>query len=71
MSVFQEYLPHERAFLFNYYNLRNFDDETGFYKSNNFADVLEYYINTYLLRSLAKSKEQKLIVNELEIRKSK
>ena len=71
MSVFQEYLPHERAFLINYYNSRNFDDEIGFYKSNNFADVLEYYINTYLLRSLAKSKEQKLSVNRLEIRKSK
>lgn len=71
MSVFQEYLPHERAFLINYYNSRNFDDEIGFYKSNNFADVLEYYINTYLLRSLANSKEQKLIVNRLEIRKSK
>ena len=57
--------------MINYYNSRNFNDKIGFYKSNNFENLLEYYINTYLLRSLAKSKEHKLIVNRVSICQSK
>jgi len=50
--------------LINYYNQRNFNEKIGFYKSNDFKNVLEYYLNTYLLRSLAKSKERKLMIRE-------
>jgi hypothetical protein len=43
-----------------FYNFRNYNEKIGFYKSNDFKNILEYYFNTYLLRSLAKSKENKL-----------
>jgi len=58
VSAFSKFLSHEKSFLIEYYNQRNFSEKIGFYKSNDFSNVLEYYINTYLLRSIAKSKEQ-------------
>ena len=44
----------------SYFNKRNLDEKTGFYKSNDFRNLIEYYINTYLIQALAKSKELKL-----------
>ena len=64
VSAFSQFLSHEKSFLINYYNQRNFNEKIGFYKSNDFKNVLEYYLNTYLLRSLAKSKERKLMIRE-------
>ena len=58
VSAINKFLSHEKSFLIEYYNQRNFSEKIGFYKSNDFSNVLEYYINTYLLRSIAKSKEQ-------------
>ena len=60
VSAFNEFLSYEKSFLIKYYNSRNFNEKIGFYKSNDFRHPLEYYFNTYLLRSLAKSKENKL-----------
>ena len=72
VSAFSAYLSHEKSFLIEYYNQRNFNEKIGFYKSNDFRNILEYYVNTYLLRSLAKSKERKLIVSDdaLKIKQS-
>lgn len=64
VSVFSQYLSRESTFLRSYYESRNFNDKIGFYKSNDFSNVLEYFINTYLLKSLAKSRERKLYVKE-------
>ena len=64
VSAFSQFLSHEKSFLIEYYNHRNFNEKIGFYKSNDFRNILEYYVNTYLLRSLAKSKERKLIIKD-------
>lgn len=63
-SVFSQFLSHEKSFLVNYFNKRNFNDKIGFYKSNNFKNITEYYMNTYVLGSLANSREHKLPVRE-------
>jgi len=61
---FGEFLSHEKSFLINYFNHRNFNEKIGFYRSNDFRNVLEYYVNTYLIRALAKSKERKLAIKD-------
>jgi len=72
VSVFSQFLSHEKSFLVNYFNSRNFNEKIGFYRSNDFKNVLEYFINTYMLKSLAKSKEQKLpVVEDLQQQKLK
>ena len=59
VSAFNKYLSHE-AFLVKSFNQRNFDEITGFYKENNFADLLHYYLDRSLLKAISKCKEQKL-----------
>lgn len=63
-SVFSQFLSHEKSFLISYFNKKNFNDRIGFYKSNNFKNITEYYMNTYLLCSLSKSREHKLPLTE-------
>ena len=41
---------------------RNFDNSIGFYKSNDFSRILEYYFDKYLLKTLAKCKEVSLAI---------
>lgn len=53
-------------FLLKFYNSRNFDETTGFYKENNFGPLLEYYLDQSVISAIAKCKEKKL---ELEERK--
>jgi len=60
-SLFNEYLSHEK-FLIKIFNQRNFDASIGFYKSNDFSKILEYYIDKYLLKTMAKCKEAPLII---------
>lgn len=64
MSAFRQFLSHEKSFLMNVFNVRNFNDKIGFFKSNDFRNVLEYFINTYLLKALSKSKENKLAIRD-------
>lgn len=61
-SQFNEYLSHEK-FLIKIFNQRNFDPSIGFYKSNNFSKILEYYFDKYLLKTMSKCKELRLPVN--------
>jgi hypothetical protein len=60
VAEFNQNLSREKFFLIKFFNQRNFNDKIGFYKSNDFKNILDYYINTYLIRSMAKSKEKKL-----------
>lgn len=46
------------------FNQRNFDAKIGFYKSNDFSKVLEYYCDKYLLKVISKCKEQPLKIKE-------
>jgi hypothetical protein len=62
-SVFNKYLSHEK-YLLKIFNQRNFDAKLGFYKSNDFTRVLEYYFDKYVLKTLAKCKEQPLMIKE-------
>lgn len=55
-SVFNEYLSHEKI-LIKIFNQRNYDANIGFYKSNDFSRLLEYYFDKYLLKTIAKCKE--------------
>lgn len=64
VSEFGQFLSHEKSFLVQYFNQRNFNDKIGFYRSNDFKNILEYYINTYLIQAVAKSKERKLMLRE-------
>ena len=60
VRAFNKLLSHEMTFLIHYFKQRNFDEDIGFYKANNFSNVLEYYINNYLIKSLSKSREQQI-----------
>ena len=58
-------------FLLKFFNRRNFDEESGFYKPNNFENLLEYYMDKALIKALSKCKEHRLQLtsekeNELE-----
>mmetsp|Transcript_10031 Transcript_10031/g.15256 ORF Transcript_10031/g.15256 Transcript_10031/m.15256 type:complete len:109 (-) Transcript_10031:1828-2154(-) len=64
VSAFRQLLSYEKTYLIHYFKQRNFNDKIGFYKANDFSNVLEYYVNTYLLRSLSKSKESPLMVRQ-------
>lgn len=55
-SQFNKYLSHEK-YLLKIYNQRNFDKSIGFYKSNDFTKVLEYYVDKAILKVLSKCKE--------------
>ena len=59
ISQFNKWLSHE-AFLIRQFNKRNFDELTGFYKENNFSNLLEYYLDRSLLKAISKCKEEKL-----------
>ena len=43
--------------LLKFYNQRNFNDRIGFYKSNDFRNTLEYYVDKNLVQILSRSKE--------------
>lgn len=58
-SQFNQYLSHEK-FLIKIFNQRNFNEEIGFYHSNDFSKILEYYFDKYLLQTLSKCKESPL-----------
>ena len=55
-AKFNQYLSHEKL-LIKVFNQRNFDPSIGFYKSNDFSKVLEYYFDKYLLKTMAKCKD--------------
>jgi len=55
-SQFNQHLSHEK-FLIKIFNQRNFDENIGFYKSNDFSKVMEYFFDKYLLKTLSKCKE--------------
>ena len=57
---FRANLSKEKQFLLKYFKERTYDETIGFYRSNDFKNVLEYYVNKYLLDALAESKECKL-----------
>lgn len=52
-SQFNEFLSHEK-FIIKIFNQRNFDESLGFYKSNDFTKILEYFFDKYLLKTLSK-----------------
>lgn len=59
ISAFNEHISHE-MFLLKFFNKRNFDEESGFYKPNNFNKLLEYYMDKSIIKAIAQCKEQKL-----------
>ena len=59
VSQINKWLSHE-AFLLRLYNKRNYDEGVGFYKVNNFANLLEYYFDRGDLKAISKCKEEKL-----------
>lgn len=64
VRAFESYLSHEKMFLILNYNQRNFNEKIGYYRSNDFSNVLEYYVNMYMLRCIAKSKEKEMPLKE-------
>ncbi len=52
-------MSHEKFFI-KIFNGRNFDNSIGFYKSNDFSKVLEYYTDKTILRVLSRCKESPL-----------
>jgi len=63
ISVFNKYLSHE-AFLLRCFNQKNFDEATGFYRENNFMNLLQYYLDRGVLKHISKCKEEKLSLTE-------
>ena len=59
ISVFNKYLSHE-AFLVKCFNQKNFDEVTGFYRENDFTNLLQYYLDRSVLKYISKGKEEKL-----------
>lgn len=59
ISMFNKYLSHE-AFLIRCFKQSNFDEATGFFRENNFQNLLKYYLDRSLLKHISKSKEEKL-----------
>ena len=62
ISMFNKYLSHE-AFLLRCFKLSNFDEATGFFRENNFQNLLKYYLDRSVLKHISKSKEEKLVLN--------
>ena len=60
VAAFREHLSHEKFFLIKTFQGRYFNDRTGFYVHNNFANVIDYYMRNYLLDGLCASRESKL-----------
>ena len=63
ISVFNKWLSHE-AFLLKCFNQKNYDEVTGFYRENNFQNLLQYWIDRSVLKHISKSKEEKLVLTE-------
>ena len=63
ISVFNQYLSHE-AFLLRCFNKKNFDEATGFYRENNFTNLLQYYLDRSVLKYISKCKEEKLVLTQ-------
>lgn len=42
------------------FNKKNYDEAVGFYKVNNFANLLEYFFDRAILKAISKCKEEKL-----------
>lgn len=59
VSEINKWLSHE-AFLIRAFNKKNYDEETGFYKENNFGNLLEYFFDRSLIKAISKCKEDKL-----------
>jgi hypothetical protein len=59
VSQINKWLSHE-AFLIRAFNKKNFDEETSFYKVNNFTNLLEYYLDRSMIKAISKCKEEKL-----------
>ena len=59
ISAINEHLSHE-DFLLKCFNQKNFDKVTGFYRENNFTNLLQYYLDRSVLKYISKSKEEKL-----------
>lgn len=57
MSVNARYHSREESLL-KFYDQRNYIERIGFYRSNDFRHVLEYYVDKYLIQVLSRSKEQ-------------
>lgn len=62
ISDFNEHISHE-MFLLKFFDKRNFDETSGFYRPNNFQSILEYLMDKSLVKAIAKCKEQKLKLN--------
>lgn len=81
VSIFNEFISHE-MFLLKFFNGKHLDDNTGFYKTNDFGkNLLEYrmeksilaaisYCKEYKLK-LTKSKEKELELQRMSIRNRK
>jgi transcription initiation factor TFIID subunit 2 len=59
ISTFNEHISHE-MFLLKFFDRRAFDEESGFYKPNNFRYILEYFMDKALVKAIAKCKENKI-----------
>lgn len=57
MSENARYHSREESLL-KFYDQRNYYERIGFYKSNDFRNTLEYYVDKYLVEVLSRSKEQ-------------
>lgn len=62
IQIFQKYLSHE-AFLLRCFNEKNFDEVSGFYRENNFTNLLQYYLDRSVLKYISKSKEEQLVLS--------
>lgn len=52
-------------FLVKFFKSRNFDENYGFYKPNNFgANLLEYFMDKALLDVISKCKESRLALTQ-------
>ena len=56
MSASARYHSREESLL-KFYDQRNYYERIGYYKSNDFRNTLEYYVDKYLVQVLSRSKE--------------
>ena len=52
ISIFNEHISHE-MFLLKFFDKRNFDETSGFYKPNNFQSILEYFMDKSIIKAIA------------------
>lgn len=57
--MINKWLSHE-AYLLRVFNKKKYDEGVGFYKANNFTNLLEYYFDRSILKAISKCKEDKL-----------